>query len=89
MLVLEDQGGRATELAAALQGRLERLGVYRRENRPWLPHVTVVRFRERPRLAPAPPGVAPFSPSDAALYHSVLRPSGAQYRVIEAAPLGG
>ena len=29
-----------------------RLGVYRRERREWLPHVTVLRFRERPRLRP-------------------------------------
>ena len=29
------------------------LGVYRREARPWLPHLTVLRFRERPRLRPA------------------------------------
>ena len=29
------------------------LGVYQRERAPWLPHVTVLRFRERPRLRPA------------------------------------
>jgi 2'-5' RNA ligase len=89
MLVLDDDGGRATAFALALQAELERLGAYRPEGRPWLPHVTLLRFRERPRLAPPPPALAPFSPSDAALYHSVLRPSGAQYRVIEAASLGG
>lgn len=89
MLVLDDEGGHATDLAAALQSRLERLGVYRRERRPWLPHLTVLRFGERPRLRPLLPELGRFSPSDAALYHSVLRPSGAQYRVIEAASLGG
>src|SRR6185312_4220239 len=47
MLVLDDLGGGATALAEALQGRLERLGAYRREGRPWLPHLTVARFRER------------------------------------------
>ena len=36
-----------------LQERLERLGVYRREGRPWLPHLTVARWRERPRLRPS------------------------------------
>ena len=41
-------------LAGDLHERLERLGVYEPEARPWLPHVTVVRFRERPRLAPPP-----------------------------------
>ncbi len=55
MVVLDDVGGGATALAADLQERLEALGVYRREGRPWLPHVTVARFRERPRLRPAPP----------------------------------
>ncbi|HEY2072381.1 MAG TPA: 2'-5' RNA ligase family protein, partial [Gaiellaceae bacterium] len=47
MLVLDDEGGRAGAIAADLQGRLEELGVYRRESRPWLPHLTVGRFRER------------------------------------------
>jgi 2'-5' RNA ligase len=89
MLVLDDEGGHATAFARELQARLERLGAYRRESRSWLPHITVLRFRERPRLAPPLPDLPAFSPSDAALYHSVLRPSGAQYRVIEAAPLGG
>src|SRR5437879_3969371 len=50
MLVLEDEGGRAGAFAVDLHDRLERLGVYRRERREWLPHLTVGRFRERPRL---------------------------------------
>jgi len=69
--------------------RLERLGVYRREQRPWLPHVTVLRFRERPRLQPPLPDLGEFVPSDAAAYHSVLRSSGAQYVVVESFALGG
>ncbi|MGI8478369.1 MAG: 2'-5' RNA ligase family protein, partial [Gaiellaceae bacterium] len=43
MLVLGDESGSGTRLATGLQTRLERLGVYRRETRPWLPHVTVLR----------------------------------------------
>ena len=89
MLTLADEDGRATALADDLFGRLEGLGVYRRESRAWLPHVTVVRFRERPRLRPALPELAPFSPSDAAVYLSRLRPSGAQYVVLESFALGG
>ena len=89
MLVCDDDGGRATAFADDLFGRLEALGVYRREGRPWLPHVTVTRFRERPRLRPALPGLGPFSPSDAAVYLSRLHPSGARYEVLETAGLGG
>ena len=89
MLVLSDRGGEATRLAEDLQGRLEGLGVYEREQRPWLPHLTVVRFRERPRLQPPLPDLGEVSPSDAAAYHSVLRSSGAQYFVVESFALGG
>jgi len=89
MLVLRDLGGAATRLAEDLQGRLERLGVYEPERRPWLPHLTVVRFRERPRLQPPLPDLGEVSPSDAAAYHSVLRSGGAQYFVVESFALGG
>ncbi len=89
MLVLEDDGGRAALLAADLQERLERLGVYRREDRPWLPHITVARWRERPRLRLEPPPVRTFVPSDAAAYLSRLHPDGARYDVLESVALGG
>ena len=89
MLVLTDEDGRATRLADELHQRLGELGIYRREKRPWLPHVTVLRFRERPRLRPAVPDLGAFGPSDAAVYHSVLRPDGAQYTVLESVALGG
>jgi 2'-5' RNA ligase len=89
MIVLDDEGGRATALARDLHKRLERLRVYERERRPWLPHVTVLRFRERPRLRPPLPGLGEFSPSDAAVYSSVLRLTGARYEVLESASLGG
>ena len=89
MLVLDDAGGAATALALDLHERLERLGVYRCEARPWLPHLTVARFRERPRLRPPLPDLGEISPSEAAVYHSVLRRSGAQYEVLESVALGG
>lgn len=89
MLVLSDIGGAATRLADDLQRRLERLGVYEREQRPWLPHLTVVRLRERPRLSPPLPDLGEFSPSDAAAYLSRLRPTGAEYFVVESFALGG
>jgi len=89
MLVLADEGGRAASLADDLQGRLEALGVFRRERRPWLPHLTVVRWRDRPRLRPEPPPRRTFVPSDAAAYLSRLRPGGAEYRILASVVLGG
>ena len=83
MLVLDDRELRATRLAEDVQTRVEQLGAYRREKRPWLPHVTVVRFRERPRLAPALPELGPVAPSDAAAFLSRLHPSGARYEVLQ------
>jgi 2'-5' RNA ligase len=89
MLVLDDEEGRAARIAEEAHGRLERLGVYEAEARKWLPHVTVVRFRERPRLEPSIPDLGPVTMSDAAVYMSRLRPDGAQYEVLESVPLGG
>jgi RNA 2',3'-cyclic 3'-phosphodiesterase len=91
MLVLRDEGGRAGALAHDLHGRLERLGVYRPERRPWLPHVTLLRFRQgaAPRFAPPPPELPPILPSEAAAYLSRLHPAGARYEVLESVPLGG
>ncbi len=89
MVVLDDEGDRAGSLAAHLQARLESLGLYRAEPRPWLPHVTVGRFRERPRLEPPVPDLGRFAPSGATVTMSVLRPTGAQYADIESVALGG
>jgi len=89
MLVLADEGGRAGALARDLHGRLERLGVYRPEGREWLPHLTVLRFRQRPRLRPEVPPLGRFSPSDAAAFLSRLSPAGARYEVLESVALGG
>ena len=89
MLVFDDEAGRATRIAEAAHRRLAELGVYEPERRPWLPHLTVVRFRERPRLRPSLPDLEPVTMSDAAVYMSRLRPSGAQYEVVESVPLGG
>jgi 2'-5' RNA ligase len=84
MLVLSEDA-HAARLAYALQEEL--LGEV--ERRPWLPHITVLRFGRPPRLRPALPALAPFRTSDAAVYHSVLRSTGAQYEVLESVALGG
>jgi 2'-5' RNA ligase len=88
MLVFDDEGGAGAALATDLHERLERLGVYEREQRRWLPHLTVVRFRERPRLRPELPDLSAIGPSGAAVYHSMLRPTGAQYVVLREFRLG-
>ena len=104
MLVLRDRTGNdrtsndrtsnAAGLARQLHLALAELGVYRPEARPWLPHVTVLRYRERPRLSPPLPDLGAFAPSEAAAYLSRLRPSGARYTapnyvLLESFRLGG
>lgn len=88
MVVLEDVGGAGAALAAGLGDRLERLGVYRPEGRPWLPHVTVLRFGERPRLRPPPPPLPRVRAVRAAVYASALGPAGARYEALETVELG-
>jgi 2'-5' RNA ligase len=88
MLTLDDDGGEAARLAADLQQRLHRLGVYKPEGRPWLAHCTVARFREKPGLRPGLPALGRIVPSDAALYNSLLRSTGAQYVVMATHDLG-
>jgi RNA 2',3'-cyclic 3'-phosphodiesterase len=89
MLSLSDDEAHAAQLADGIQERLERLGIYRREGREWLPHLTVARWRERPWMQLEPPSVGTFVPSDAAAYLSRLHPDGARYEVLESVALGG
>ena len=88
MLVLDDPSGEATALAGRVQERLRQLGVYEPERRRWLPHVTVLRFREQPRLQPPIPEIGPFAPSGVAAFLSRLHPSGARYEILESCSLG-
>lgn len=88
MLMFDDEAGRGAALAERLFDTLEASRVYRREARPWLPHLTVLRFRERPRLKPPLPELGEVAPSDAAVFISRLRPGGAQYDVLEVVSLG-
>jgi 2'-5' RNA ligase len=94
MIVLEDVTGAATVLAEDLAARLERLGVYRSERRPWLSHVTVLRFRERAGLTPEVANIRSIHVVRSALYRSSLGHSlgehrGARYDVLKTAALGG
>ena len=89
MIVLDDEGGHAELVAGRLFDALEKRRLYRREERKWLSHVTVARFRRRPRLSPSVPDLGEVVPSDAAVMISRLRPGGAQYEVFETVSLGG
>ena len=88
MLVCDDEDGLGAVMAADLHARLAARGVYRPESRPWLPHVTVARFRRAPGLRPPLPSGRTFVPSDAAAFLSRLRPGGAQYEVLDSVALG-
>jgi RNA 2',3'-cyclic 3'-phosphodiesterase len=89
MIVFADQDDRAKSLAERVFTGLESLRVYERERRDWLPHVTVARFRERPRLDPPVPELGGIVSSEMAVMMSRLRPGGAQYEVLESVLLGG
>ncbi len=89
MVVFGDEGDAAARFQADLSARLDRIGVYRPERRTWTPHVTVVRFRRRPRLRLDPPELGRVSPSEGASYTSRLRRTGAQYEIRATVPLGG
>jgi 2'-5' RNA ligase len=89
MLTFDDVGENASRFAEDVSGRLERIGVYEPEQRRWLSHVTVLRFRQPPRLRPSLPDLGEVVPSDAAVYLSRLRPGGAEYVVLESFALGG
>jgi hypothetical protein len=89
MLALDDAGDHAAALAYDVHARLEDLGVYERELRPWLPHLTVARWRTPPGLRPARPPGRTFVPSDAAAYVSRLHAGGARYAVLKSVALGG
>jgi 2'-5' RNA ligase len=84
MLVFTQDEG-AERLALGLQRDL--LGQVERET--WLPHVSVFRFRTRPRMRPPLPELGRIVTSEAAAYLSVLRPAGAEYVVLESVRLGG
>jgi 2'-5' RNA ligase len=89
MLELRDTTANGAALAGRLHQALAELGVYEPEARPWLPHITVLRYRERPRLSPPLPELGEVVPSEAAAYLSRLHPSGARYEVLQSFPLGG
>ena len=76
---LKDTSGELTAYQARLARALDRV-----EDRPWLPHVTIGRTRERVRREAAVPEVAPqvFTPPSATLYAS----RGGRYEALVTLP---
>jgi len=71
--------GDVGELQATVSQRLEELGVYTPEKRPFLPHVTIGRAKDRPpRHTPPVPDLT-FDPGPVVLYRSTLQRGGARY----------
>jgi 2'-5' RNA ligase len=70
---------------------MERCG-FAREQRPYLPHVTLARAKGRMPLQPFgkddPAFRQAFEASEFLLYQSFTRPEGAYYEVLKAFPLG-
>jgi RNA 2',3'-cyclic 3'-phosphodiesterase len=82
-LDLEDEGGRARALQAAVSDALEAGRWYRPEKRPFWPHITLARVKRGERRVRAlpddPPPGDPFAGEQLTLYRSTLRPQGAIY----------
>lgn len=89
MIVLDDVSGAATAFAADVRARLDRLGVYRREARAWLPHVTVLRFKSPEGVRAGVENIRSIHVVRSALYRSTLGSGGARYDALETAALGG
>jgi 2'-5' RNA ligase len=87
-----DGAAAAVRLQDEIAGRLERAGVPR-ERRPFHPHLTLARFRERERspgrhiISESRREVAAIDVKAAVLYESRLSPEGPTYSALASAPL--
>jgi 2'-5' RNA ligase len=85
---------RLTELAADTDSATAALGV-RREERPFSPHLTLARIKERVELHPLTEAIAAlaslefgsFEATSFYLYRSILRPTGSVYTKLAEFPL--
>jgi 2'-5' RNA ligase len=94
-LALKDADGGLRSLQASASSALERLGVYRPERRPYLPHVTIARARSGARIRrgsielPPLPALERWRGETVALMRSRLEPGGARYEPLWRAAVGG
>jgi 2'-5' RNA ligase len=84
-LDLDDDGGRAGAVQAAVAGALAAGGFHEPERRPFWPHVTFARVRrgERAGALDGHPPREPFEAHVVTLYRSRLSPRGARYEPLE------
>jgi 2'-5' RNA ligase len=73
------------ELAAALMAKR----LYKKEKRPYFPHVTIARARGRPRIIPSEitPEPVQFTAVRVTLYNSILKPKGAEHQALKTVQL--
>ena len=86
---VSDEGGILKDLASGLDDELSRRG-WEPEKRPYVPHLTLARFKPPQRLRDLPmlPDDRPTFEIDAiVLYRSHLGPTGSRYEVVERFPL--
>lgn len=90
-LDLDDLGGGASAVQAAVGEALAAGRLFEPEKRPFWAHLTLARVkrgeRPSPLLAPAPPA-EPFETAELTLYRSTLRPQGALYEPLARTVLG-
>jgi 2'-5' RNA ligase len=84
-----EPGERPRQLHDELAAGLTAKRLYKKEKRPWFPHITIARSRGRTRLRPA--GITPepvkFTAVRVTLYNSILKPSGAEHRPLKSVRL--
>jgi 2'-5' RNA ligase len=88
-LDLDDAGGRAGQVQAAVSGALQAGGWHEPERRPFWPHITLARVRRGVRPDPllADPPSWELQASEVTLYRSHLSPRGARYEPMARASL--
>lgn len=86
---IEEPSGRLRGIHDSLVAGLVQKNLYRREKRPYLPHVTIARVRERTRLdvGAIHPEPVKFTAVRVTLYNSILRQAGALHEPLKTVQL--
>lgn len=83
MLVFRDDSGKGQLLVSAIAKHLHEINGFTPQFPTWLPHITLVRFSERPNLQPTLHEWESFHPQEAHIYRSEkVDTGGARYVVV-------